>query len=139
MSIIREITKPDQTKYRLGEPWKLPRAAGFIVPIHMEKPYTLRDYLMLQEAEESVTFTDSGGLSGVNARNKSGKHVYIRKGTLLKGAGTQSRAPVHGFILEPMDVVVEVPVAVPETTPGTSPVASDVVVLTPAATAVETP
>lgn len=110
MSIIRDIIKPDQTKYRLGEPWKLPRAAGFMVPIHMEKPYTSRDYVMLQEAEESVTFTDSGGISGVNALNKKEKHVYIRKGTLLKGAGTQSRAPVHGFVLEPMNVVVEVPV-----------------------------
>jgi len=110
MSIVREITKPDQTKYRLGEPWKLPRAAGFIVPIHMNKPYAPRGYVMIQESDESVTFTDSGGISGVNARNKSGKHVYIRKGTLLKGAGTQSRAPVHGFVLEPMDIVVEVPV-----------------------------
>jgi len=110
MSIVRELTKPEQTMYRLGEPWRLHGASGFIVPIHKAEPHNERGYLMIQEAEERVTFTDSGGISGVDAVNSTGKHVYIRKGTMLKGVGTQSRAPVHGFVLEPRKETVKVPV-----------------------------
>jgi DNA-binding HxlR family transcriptional regulator len=85
----------------LGEPWKLPKASGFLVPLLKHPPHQVRNYVLLQEAENQVDFRDSGGISGVDALNKSGKNVYIRKGTMLKGSGTQSRAPITSFVLTP--------------------------------------
>ncbi|MCJ7732870.1 winged helix-turn-helix transcriptional regulator [Candidatus Bathyarchaeota archaeon] len=110
MSLVKTLINPDQTTIKLGEPWKLPKASGFIVPILRDPPYNKRGYILIQEAEGKVDFRDSGGISGVDAENKTGKYVLIRKGTMLKGQGTQSRAPIHSFILEPKIDVVRVPV-----------------------------
>jgi DNA-binding HxlR family transcriptional regulator len=88
-------------KISLGEPWKLPKASGFLIPLLKHPPNSTRNYVLLQEVENQVDFRDSGGISGVDALNKSGKNVYIRKGTMLKGGGTQSRAPTSSFVLPP--------------------------------------
>lgn len=97
-------------KYQLGEPWKLPRGAGFVLPLLGRSHFPERKYVLLQEVEDQVEFKDSGGLSGVDALNKSGKIVYLRKGTLLTGKGTQSRSPVFSVVLPPMKEFVEIPV-----------------------------
>jgi DNA-binding HxlR family transcriptional regulator len=110
MSLVKTLINPDQTSIKLGDPWKLPKASGFIVPILRDQPYKKRGYALIQEVEGKVVFKDSGSISGVDSENKTGKHVFIRKGTMLKGQGTQSRAPIHSFILEPKIDVVRVPV-----------------------------
>ena len=88
-------------EYKPGEPWKLPKAAGFLVPIIGKPPYGERGYILLSEAGDKVEFRDTGSISAVEARNRSGGNVFIRKGTMLQGKDTQSRSPVHSFIVEP--------------------------------------
>lgn len=110
MIISQFITSLDDSIYQLGEPWKRPNAAGFLIPILKQPPHHQREYILLQEAKNKVTFRDSGGISGVDASNKSGKHVFIRKGTMLHGKGTQSRAPIHGFILTKDPTYIRIPV-----------------------------
>jgi DNA-binding HxlR family transcriptional regulator len=88
-------------KYKLGDPWKLPKGAGFVLPLLVDPPFIKRDYVLLQEVENQVDFKDSGGISGVDALNTSGKNVFIRKGTMFSGKGTQSRSPVAGVVLLP--------------------------------------
>ena len=97
--VIDQLLKGE---YRLGEPWKLPEAAGFLVPIHLETQQDERDYVLLSEVEGKVDFRDTGSISIVEVSNKSGLNVFIRKGTMLHGEGTQSRSPVHGIIVEPI-------------------------------------
>ena len=97
-------------EYTLGEPWKLPKAAGFIIPIIGEQPFTPRNYVLLQETMDSVEFRDTGSISRLEALNRSGANVFIRKGTMLKGLGTQSRSPVIDFVLEPIKQYVPITV-----------------------------
>ena len=110
MSMISEITKQENNPYRLGEPWKLPESSGFIIPILRGKPHRDRQYRLLQEVTNLVDFRDSGSISGVEALNRALTQVFIRKGTMLKGTETQSRAPIHSFVLEPTKEYVRVPV-----------------------------
>jgi DNA-binding MarR family transcriptional regulator len=88
-------------KYRLGDPWKLPKGAGFVLPLLVDPPFEERNYVLLQEVGSQVEFRDSGGISGVDALNSSGKNVFVRKGTMFSGKGTQSRSPVSGVVLVP--------------------------------------
>ena len=81
-------------EYISGEPWKLPKAAGFLVPIIGRPPYGERGYILLSEAGDRVEFRDTGSISAVEVRNRSGGNVFIRKGTMLQGKDTQSRSPV---------------------------------------------
>ena len=97
-------------EYKLGEPWKLPKAAGFLVPLLGKAPYDERAYVLLQEVQKKVEFRDTGSISAVEVFNKSGYNVFIRKGTMLKGQGTQSRSPVNGIIVEPIKKFVPIPV-----------------------------
>jgi DNA-binding HxlR family transcriptional regulator len=113
MSIVvisQILSQFDDSIYQLGEPWKRPNAAGFLIPIQKQPPHHQREYLLLQEVESKVSFRDSGSISGVDASNKSGKHVFIRKGTMLQGKGTQSRAPIHSFVLANDPAFVRIPV-----------------------------
>lgn len=97
-------------EYVVGEPWKLTKGAGFVVPILGRPPFPDRNYVLLQEVLDKVSFKDTGGIGGVNVKNDSGRSVFVRKGTMLKGMGTQSRSPVAGVVLEPVKEVVEIPV-----------------------------
>lgn len=97
-------------KYKIGDPWKLPKGAGFILPLLVEPPFPERNYVLLQEVEDQVDFKDSGGISGVDALNSSGKNVFVRKGTMFSGKGTQSRSPVAGVVLVPGKEFVTIPV-----------------------------
>jgi DNA-binding HxlR family transcriptional regulator len=108
MRVLIQSIKNHEIK--LGEPWKLPGASGFLIPLISDKAKSERNYILLQEAEDQVEFRDSGGISGVDALNRSGKNVYIRKGTMLKGTGTQNRAPVSSYVLTPDDNYVRIPV-----------------------------
>jgi hypothetical protein len=108
--IFQILSKLDDSIYQLGEPWKRPNAAGFLIPILKLPPHHQREYLLLQEVEKKVFFRDSGSISGVDASNKSGKHIFIRKGTMLQGKGTQSRAPIHSFVIADDPAFVRIPV-----------------------------
>ncbi|GAG96949.1 unnamed protein product, partial [marine sediment metagenome] len=92
-------------EYTVGEPWKLPKGTGFVLPILGAPPFPGRNYVLLQEVKDKVTFTDSGNISRVDVTNKVGSPVYIRKGTVLK-AGTQPRSPISGYVLEPIPKTV---------------------------------
>jgi len=96
-------------EYTVGEPWKLPKGTGFVLPILGAPPFPERSYVLLQEVVDKVTFTDSGILRRVDVTNRSGSPAYIRKGTVLK-AGSQPRSPISGYVLEP--IAKTVPLAV---------------------------
>jgi len=96
--------------YEIGEPWRLSKGAGFVVPILGMPPFPDRNYVLLQEVLDKVSFKDSGGIGGVDVKNDSGRSVFVRKGTMLKGMGTQSRSPVAGVILEPEREMIRIPV-----------------------------
>ena len=110
MSMSETIQSLKKQKITLGEPWKLPKTSGFLIPLLSQPPHPERNYILLQEAENQVDFRDTGGISGVDAVNKTGKNVYIRKGTMLKGTGTQSRAPVTSYVLTPDKNYIRIPV-----------------------------
>jgi DNA-binding HxlR family transcriptional regulator len=110
MTRVEMIRSLLEGRYQLGEPWKLPRGAGFVLPLLGKPQFLERNYVLLQEVEDQVEFKDSGGISGVDASNKSGKIVYVRKGTLLTGEGTQSRSPVFSVVLPPEKEFMEIPV-----------------------------
>ncbi|GAH88419.1 unnamed protein product, partial [marine sediment metagenome] len=109
MSVI-ETVRLVLEEYEVGEPWKLTKGAGFVIPILGRPPFMDRNYVLLQEVLDKVSFKDTGGIGGVNVKNDSGRSVFVRKGTMLKGMGTQSRSPVAGVVLEPLDEMIKVPV-----------------------------
>jgi len=109
MSVIESVRQILE-EYEIGEPWKLTKGAGFVVPILGRPPFPDRNYVLLQEVLDQVEFKDTGSISGVDVSNRSGNNVFLRKGTMLKGVGTQSRSPVAGVVLEPLDETIKVPV-----------------------------
>jgi len=109
MSVIESVRRILE-EYEIGEPWKLTKGAGFVLPILGRPPFPDRNYVLLQEALDQVEFKDTGGIGDVAVSNRSGSNVFLRKGTMLKGVGTQSRSPVAGVVLEPIDEVIKVPV-----------------------------
>lgn len=100
MSVI-ETVRLVLEECEIGEPWKLTKGAGFVVPILGRPPFLDRNYVLLQEVMDKVTITDSGDINLVGVLNKSGGPVYIRKGIMLKGQGSQDRSPVSSYIVEP--------------------------------------
>jgi DNA-binding HxlR family transcriptional regulator len=110
MLVSEMILSLKNQEIALGEPWKLPKASGFLIPLLKNPPHRERNYVLLQEIEDHVDFRDSGGISGVDALNRTGKNVYIRKGTMLQGTGTQSRAPVTSIVLTPDKNYKRIPV-----------------------------
>ncbi len=109
MSVI-ETVRLVLEEHEIGEPWKLTKGAGFVLPILGRPPFIDRNYVLLQEVLDDVTFKDTGGIGGVDVSNRSGSNVFMRKGTMLKGMGTQSRSPVAGVVLEPIEDLIKVPV-----------------------------
>ncbi len=109
MSVIESVRQILE-EYELGEPWKITKGAGFVLPILGRPPFRDRNYVLLQEVLDQVEFKDTGGIGDVDVSNRSGSNVFLRKGTMLKGVGTQSRSPVAGVVLEPIDEVIKVPV-----------------------------
>jgi len=87
-------------EYTFGEPWKLgDRSLSAVVPILRKNP-RVRDYVLLPEVEGEVDMEDTGHIGGVRIRNRSGKNVFIRQGTLLKGQ-TQARTVTAGMVIVP--------------------------------------
>lgn len=109
MSVI-ETVRLVLEEYELGEPWKLRKGAGFVLPILGRPPFPDRNYVLLQEVLDDVTFEDTGEIGRVDVSNRSGRPVFVRKGTLLKGVKTQSRSPVAGVVLEPEKKMIKIPV-----------------------------
>lgn len=109
MSLI-ETVRLLLKEYVVGEPWKLTKGTGFVLPILGRPPFGDRNYVLLQEVLDQVEFKDTGGIGDVAVSNRSGSNVFLRKGTMLKGVGTQSRSPIAGVVLEPIDEMIKVPV-----------------------------
>lgn len=99
-----------QDELEIGEPWKLPKGTGFVLPILQKTPSHDRNYVLLQEVRDRVEFTDTGIVEKIKARNRSGFNVFIRKGTILSGKDHQDRSPVAGIVLEPIDEIITIPV-----------------------------
>lgn len=86
-----------------GTPWKLTEESlSAAIPIIM-KGAPDREYVLIQEVRDKVELTDTGNINRSTATNKSGKTVFVRKGTLLKG-NTQNRGVVIGTVLFPNEV-----------------------------------
>ena len=96
---------------KFDEPFKIPGKAGFVVPILVGDGSEVqeRNYRLLQEVEDRVKVEDMGHVTPIRFTNKSGTHVFVRKGTILEGVG-QPRSPVSSVVLEPDEIPVEVPV-----------------------------
>jgi len=110
MSEVELIQRLLENEYKFKDPWKTPKGTGFVLPIVGTPPFQDRNYVLLEEVKEKVILEDTGGIHGVNFTNKSGKTVYVRKGTILKGQGTQSRSPTSSVVLEPEPKIVKVDV-----------------------------
>lgn len=109
MSVV-ETVRLVLEEYEIGEPWKLTKGAGFVIPILGRPPFHDRNYLLLQEVLDKVKFKDTGDISEVDVSNRSGSNVFVRKGTLLKSKGSQPRSPVSGVVLEPEVEAIKIPV-----------------------------
>jgi len=91
-----------QTGYRFGDPWRpRDRSIALVVPILRTGDVGVRDYVLLEEVGDGVEVRDTGRIGGLSVRNSTGKPVFIRGGTVLKGAGTQSRAVRFGTVVQP--------------------------------------
>ena len=98
---IMEYLKDD--KLTFGAPWKLTKESlSAAIPLIM-KGAPGREYVLIQEVRDKVKLTDTGNINRSTATNKSGKTVFVRKGTLLKG-NTQNRGVVIGTVLFPNDI-----------------------------------
>ena len=85
--------------YRLGEPWKYSsKSAGVIIPVLRDESFE-RDYVTLPEVKDDVEVEDTGVIEDLKIRNKSGKIVFVRAGTVFEGKGTQSRVAEHNTII----------------------------------------
>ncbi len=99
-NLLQELT--DREGYRLGEAWRLnEKSLLVVVPVVKERPFGDRDYLTVEEAKETLELKDSGSISGIKARNKGDKPVFVRVGTIFGGVGTQSRGAEKSTVLEP--------------------------------------
>jgi len=89
-----------ESGYEFGEPWKFnDQSLVAVVPI-IKHGATLRGYVLLQEVQDQVEIRDTGSIGKTVIKNPTDKTVFIRKGTLLKGA-TQERGVTAGIIVLP--------------------------------------
>jgi predicted transcriptional regulator len=86
-----------------GAPWKLTEESLSAAITLIMKAKSDREYVLIQEVKDKVELTDTGNINRSTATNKSGKTVFVRKGTLLKG-NTQNRGVVIGTVLFPNQV-----------------------------------
>ena len=88
--------------FRWGEPVRPDDAVAIVVPILRSGVAGEPSYLLLEEVKDRVEFADSGRIGGVRVRARGvDKPIFIRSGTILKGRGTQSRAPAVSAVVYP--------------------------------------
>jgi hypothetical protein len=86
-----------KTGYSFGKPTRVDdKSLAVIVPILRETSLK-RQYITLPETEK-VNIFDTGKIDEMEAENQSGETVYLRSGTLFKGA-TQERALQRSVVL----------------------------------------
>lgn len=106
--MLELVQKFDIEELVFGDPWKLSKkAASAVIPILHPKPKA-RKYKLLQEVEDQVELVDTGGIGKTRVQNHTKENVFVRKGTLLKGA-TQARGVQVGIIVLP-EATQEIPV-----------------------------
>lgn len=95
-------------EYEFGEPWRYSeKSLGIIVPI-LRHGRVERNYIMLEEAGKKVRIDETGSIRKLIFENNSGKNVFVRGYTMLKGEGTQSRVVKSGIVL-PAGASEEIP------------------------------
>lgn len=86
--------------YEFKKPWRATnKSLTIVVPIVAKKPGS-RSYVVLEEVKDKVKIIDTGGISQARIEGNVDKPVFIRGGTMLKGA-TQERATQYGIVVIP--------------------------------------
>ena len=96
---------PTLFEIELGEPWRLDdKYAGVAVPILRKYPEG-RNYVLLEEVDNNVSFMDTGNINQISAKNGTEQNVFVRKGSIVEGK-TQTRAFVNSFLLSPLEQLI---------------------------------
>lgn len=87
--------------FKVKEPWRASeRSLAIVVPIVQEGDVDQRGYVVLDEVKDEVKISDTGRIGEVKIEGDIDRPVFVRGGTLLKGA-TQERATQFGTVLVP--------------------------------------
>jgi len=98
---MKDLINSFKTDYKLEEPWRpTKQSLTIVVPIVTRDTTKTRDYVVLDEVKDRVEITDSGSIDKANIKSNTDKTVFIRGGTMLKGA-TQERATQFGIVVAP--------------------------------------
>jgi hypothetical protein len=101
-SILSQLSE-QKNGFKFGDPQRLDeRALSVVLPIIRETS-VVRQYVTLPETDK-VSIHDSGSISKMKASSVSTENVFIRSGTIFKGA-TQERASVRSMIVFPGQTV----------------------------------
>lgn len=89
---------------KMGFSFGLPERIGeeslsVVLPILRETSIE-RQYVTLPEVQDQVEMSDTGSIEGMQVKNKTGKNLFIRSGTIFKG-GTQERALMRSAVIFP--------------------------------------
>jgi len=88
------------SSYELGDPWRFNDSSLTVVIPILRRDVPDRRYVLLQEVQDKVELEDTGSIGKTVVKNKTDRYVFIRKGTLLKGA-TQERGVTVGTVILP--------------------------------------
>jgi hypothetical protein len=113
-ALINDISE-EKNGFKLGEPWRYSEnSLGLVIPILRETKED-RQYILLEETKK-VKLSDTGDISRVKVVSNESRPVFIRVGSIVKGA-TQERAMETSIIIDPQseapDVTVKKGIKVP--------------------------
>jgi len=98
---MKDLINSFKTNYKLEEPWRpTKQSLTIVVPIVTRDTTKTRNYVVLDEVKDKVEITDSGSIDKAKIKSNTDKTVFIRGGTMLKGA-TQERATQFGVVIAP--------------------------------------
>ena len=90
--------------FRYGEPQRLDQQSLAVVLPILRQTTIPRLYTTFPECQEKVLIFDTGKIDRMEAHNQTDQNVFMRSGTLFKGA-TQERALQQSVVLYPQEKV----------------------------------
>ena len=94
------LSKVESGEYEIKPAWRpTGKSLTLVFPI-ITKKTTPRSYITLEEVKDKVEIIDTGDINKLQVKSNSNKPIFIRGGTMLKGA-TQERATQYGIIVTP--------------------------------------
>jgi len=94
------LRKIETGELQLGQPWKpTNKSLTLVIPIII-KTAGKRSYVVLEEIKDKVKIVDTGHIGEIRITADHDKPIFIRGGTMLKGA-TQERANPYSIIIAP--------------------------------------